>query len=157
MPPRQRFNAQNFRRALETEIRKKIDEPVAFAVRTSVRATFTGIIDRWPRDTYWSLANHRISIQGRDVVKLEPRNRPEQTGALVSKAENENAKELAKLDRIVAGRRSYNITIGNAVPYAPNVGFRNGQGEFIYQEAADEAAVVVNAELGMLGLTTGRS
>jgi len=109
--PEPAFNLAKFNRQLEFQIEKKVNERTLEKVRLSVQFTFEEIIDNWPVDTYWSLANHRISITGRDVVKLEPRTRPDTSGALVGKAQTENQKELDKLDRLTTDRRQYNVVI----------------------------------------------
>jgi len=140
--PEPAFNVAKFNRQLEFQIEKKVNERTLDKVRLSAQFAYEYIVDNWPVDTYWSLANNRISITGRDVVKLEPRTRPDTSGALVGKAQTENQKELDKLDRLTTDRRQYNVVIGNAVPYAPDVPYKkrnikagNGGGRMIYQDA----------------------
>jgi len=138
--PEPAFNLAKFNRQLEFQIEKKVNERTLEKVRLSAQFAYEYIVDNWPVDTYWSLANNRISITGRDIVKLEPRTRPDESGVLEGKARVENQKELDKLDRLTTDRRQYNVVIGNAVPYAPDVPYKNikagnGGGRMLYQDA----------------------
>jgi hypothetical protein len=142
--PEPAFNLAKFNRQLEFQIEKKVNERTLEKVRLSAQFAYEYIVDNWPVDTYWSLANNRISITGRDIVKLEPRTRPDESGVLEGKARVENQKELDKLDRLTTDRRQYNVVIGNAVPYAANVGGQVGRGRSIYQNAATQGALLAD-------------
>lgn len=134
--PRNARELADFQKKLEFAIERNVTERALEGVRLSAQFTYETILDMWPTDTFWSKANHRINISGRRVADLRPRTRPSQSGALAGKAEAENQKELDKLDRLTTERRNPNVIIGNAVPYAPNVGGENGRGIRIYREAA---------------------
>jgi len=131
-------DANAFRKALDFEIEKKVRKPTLTMKKNIVKFTYEAIFEIWPNDTYWSASNHRISITGRPVFKLEPRKRPTKRGALVNKSISVKNGELAKLRGLntknsKAGR---SIIIGNSVPYAVDVQFEPGRGEMLYNFAA---------------------
>lgn len=99
--------------------------------RMSVRFTYEQIAFSWPVDTAWSLANHRIATDTKNVV-LTPTERPKEKGALLARATQVKAEELAKLEKITLKTV---ITLGNAVPYAANIARQDGLGTSIYLEA----------------------
>lgn len=133
-----------FRAQLEDEL-DKVDEKEKEVFATTVRATYTYIIEEWPTYSYFSQANHRINITGRRVMRVEPdeSNRPDMKGALAGKAAAVHAAQLAKVDKLTTGTRGRSVVIGNAVSYAPDVGDvpggsgYPGYGNKIYLEAAD--------------------
>lgn len=98
----------------------------------------------WPIDTGWSAANNRIGDET-GGVPLEPPERPTQSGALVAEAQANLATDLAALRAHV---KPASITIGNAVPYAPDVGWLDGNGQLIYMEAGKTGASVGVARVG---------
>jgi len=130
-----------FRAQLEDEL-EKVDEAEKEVFVATVRATYINIIDNWPKFTYYSQANHRINITGRKVVRVEPSQKPDIAGALAGKAEAVHASQLGKLERLTAETKGRSVVIGNAVSYAPDVGFVEGQGTQIYLEAAREGRAI---------------
>ena len=138
-----------FSRQLEEEIEAKVTRTVRRTKIAAVSRTYKTIQAIWPTDTFWSKANNRVSITGRTIARVEPHQRPTESGALADKAAAVTASELSKLERIKAERKSRSIIIGNAVPYAFDVGFRPGYGAYIYQIAATmgraEAIMTINS------------
>ena len=129
-----------FNKALDFHIKKAIPKVTNDMVVLTVRFTYDIIFRSWPIDTGWSLANHRISITGTPITRLEPTKRPKGKGILVSKAQSNREAQLAKLDRVQPGKKR-TILIGNSVPYAPDVGGKgSGLGRAIYASAAAEGA-----------------
>lgn len=136
-----------FNRALEAAIAREVDERVKRKLLAGVRAAYNYIMEVWPKQTYYSAANNRISITGRDIARVEPRERPTQPGALAEKFVHTWNTELAKLDRLetemiarfgapAKQKRNRVIVLGNAVDYAEDVSYEPGKGRAIYNEAA---------------------
>lgn len=143
--------SDSFRRALEIEISEKIDKNVSGVKVAIAKATLENIYSSWPVDTAYSLANHRVSITGRDINKVEPYTRPTEKWALLDKAIAVHEQELAKLDRISEKDSDRTIIIGNAVEYAEDVGFEAGAGRIIYDQAAAFGEAVGNVFVKSLG------
>ena len=130
--------AQAWIKKFDRELDKKIKDlfgpkgVVLEFYRLSVRFTYEQVFIRWPVDTAWSLANHRIATDTKNVT-LTPTERPKEKGVLLARATQVKAEEIAKLKKITL---KTTITIGNAVPYAADVGRgQTGVGTAIYLEA----------------------
>lgn len=133
-------DVNEFDKALEFEVEKKLEKPLADMIHLMVSYTFKYIMAEWPTHTGWSAANHRINLNGRPITKVEPDERPSYKGALIDEVAINYAEQLNKLERLRTPlKRDITVVIGNAVPYAPDVGFIPGNGEAIYQAAADLA------------------
>lgn len=128
---------ESLRREIELEVDKKITKRARNALVVATRAAYNHIMDTWPKYTYFSAANNRISITGRPISRIEPRERPKsrRIGALAGKFQAVRKAELDKLNRIRAERKDRTIVIGNAVDYAPDVSFETGKGISIYNNA----------------------
>jgi hypothetical protein len=130
------YSSKLFAQQLEEQIEATVTRTVRKTKIAAVRKTYIVIQQMWPVDTFWSKANNRISITGRPITQVEPRTRPEESGALADKARAVTVDQLTKLESIKAEHKSRSIIIGNAVPYAFDVGFEAGRGAFIYGIAA---------------------
>ncbi len=141
---------QDLRRAFELEIKKKVDDPLNKATIFAARRTYEMLTTPgfWPVDTYWSIANHRISITGQDINLLRPETKPKQKGALASQAASVRTSELAKLDRLKGKPRKTQIIIGNPVRYAADVGGVIGKGTSLYITAAEIAEAETQIFIG---------
>lgn len=131
-------DAEAFRKAMEFEIEAKVRKPTLTMKKNIIKYTYEAIFELWPNDTYWSASNHRISITGRPVFRLEPRKRPDKRGALINKSISVKSSELAKLKGLNTknSKPGRSIIIGNSVPYAVDVQFEPGRGEQLYSFAA---------------------
>ena len=138
--------SDNFGRALEFKFRQ-VEEFQLSVTKFAVETIYEIIFKNWPRNTYYSLANHRINIGGTDVLRVEPSKRPTKRGALAGKAESIKASQLQKLNTLnpLKGRKTRTIVIGNAVSYAADVQFIKGNGTALYQQAANEAKAIISA------------
>lgn len=128
------------------EIERKVKAPSAAVVADTAEAVFSSILDQWPADTFWSAANHRINV-GPNPQKdfpLEPPERPTEAGALSGEASDNESQQIGKLEGVKFGDK---VLIGNAVPYAADVGKRGGQGTRIYIEAGAQGAASVTARI----------
>lgn len=138
--------AAKINKEIEEFIDKKLSLRAQDKMISAVRGAYEHIMNEWPKYTYWSAANNRISITGRDIKRLEPHKRPDpiRKGVLSGKFAEVRHSELAKLTKIRKQKRKDRkdrlIVIGNAVPYAADVGFDPGRGIAIYGEAAAIAA-----------------
>lgn len=128
--------SDDFRRALEVAITEKVDGSMVEAKKAVTRSIFEHIYSTWPVDTAYSLANHRISITGQAINRVEPYTRPTEKWELLDKAIQVHESELAKLDRLHEKDAARIIVIGNAVEYAEDVGFEVGAGRYLYDQAA---------------------
>ncbi len=77
----------SFRRAIDLEIERKMTIPAQRAIKDAAAAAYIFIAEAWPKFTYYSAANNRISITGRTINKVEPSQRPKEQGALIGKFE----------------------------------------------------------------------
>ncbi len=133
--PNTQSKVSGFRKEFELEVDRLMTKRVKNMHVSSVKAAYDYIMRTWPKKTYFSGANNRISITGRPIGRVEPRKRPTMPGALAGKFASTLRTEKEKLNRIKAERKSRVIIIGNAVDYAPNVSFEPGKGVRIYEEA----------------------
>lgn len=136
-----------FVKRLEREIENKVRRPAAQVVADTAEEVFTNILNLWPLDTGWSQANHRINV-GRNPARdfpLEPPTRPTEKGALLGEASSNENEQLGKLDEVKFGD---SVLIGNAVPYAVDVGFRSNLGIIIYAEAGAIGKALVSSRIG---------
>jgi len=134
-------------RMFEKKIMPRIEQKMLDATKLVVEEVYEELYRVWPFYTFWSIANHRISISGRDIALVRPRERPEERYALLDYYEGQKEMELMKLRAVKPGDRSRTIVIGNAVPYAANVGFKKGQGLRLYREAARTGTAIAQAKL----------
>ena len=140
--------ASQFVRPMKQEIQRKVkDVSVALVRDTAEEIYFIINSPAWPQDTLWSAANHRINV-GPNPEKdfpVEPPVRPDLRGVLLNEAASNAAEQLAKLDTLAFGDR---VLIGNAVPYAKDVGFQAYNGLRIYIEAAATGSAVISSRIG---------
>lgn len=125
--------------AFRKKVNRRVDQLGMDAMRFVARRTFEKIYTRWPTDTFWSQANHKINIGGGEIRALAPSERPKEKGALSSKAASNRSTQLSKLESLQPGSRRRRIVLGNAVPYARNVGHSANNGALIYTESAQAA------------------
>ena len=129
-----RFETE-FIKPFNREIEDKVRKPTVEVMKDTAEAVYSKVMDLWPTDTFWSQANHRINIgpnPARDFP-VEPPQRPSMSGELTGEAADNEAQQIAKLEGLKFGD---SILIGNAVPYAADVGRRGGNGTRIYHEAS---------------------
>lgn len=136
---------RDFLGPMRAEIEAKVTNRLKAAKIGIAREAFQLINARWPVQTGWSIFNNRININSSDV-ELSPPERPSELGALTAESINENARELDKLDPTTI-KSTDTIFIGNAVPYAADVGFEDGRGSEIYAESLRDAAEIVRGDL----------
>jgi hypothetical protein len=130
----------DFKRQMAIEFKKAVDETEFKALKALVTHTFDNLFQVWPGYTYWSMANIRVSMTGRDINLVRPLERPEDEYALIDEAFEQRVGELAKLESLeFPVKKGRTIVIGNAVPYASDVGFQPGNGQALFIEAAREA------------------
>jgi len=140
-----RFQTE-FVKPFNREIEDKVRKPTVEVMQDTAEAVYTKIMDLWPTDTFWSQANHRINIgpnPARDFP-IEPPQRPAIAGELTGQANENEQEQLAKLEDLAFGD---SILIGNAVPYAADVGRRGGNGTRIYAEAAAIGVSTIQSRL----------
>jgi len=129
-----RFETE-FVKPFNREIENKVKKPTVEVMQDTAEAVYSKVLDLWPTDTFWSQANHRINLgvnPARDFP-VEPPQRPAMAGELTGEAADNESQQIAKLEELGFGD---SIIIGNAVPYAADVGRRGGNGTRIYAEAA---------------------
>ncbi len=141
--------SDNFGRALDFQI-KRLEEHQVNVVKFAVRVTYEIIFQRWPRSTFYSVANHRINIGGSDVILVEPSKQPSKKGALAGKSQSVRTSQLQKLETLKPKKKGHTIVIGNAVSYAADVQHITGNGAAIYQQSANEAKTVISAGIGFV-------
>lgn len=112
---------------------KFVDDVAAMAERLVAEEARVAIDSAWPTFTAWSAANNRVAEGQSNNFPLEPPVRPTQAGALFAEANQNLAADLALIDQHTTPGL---IAIGNATPYAADVGFIPGNGTMIYEEAA---------------------
>lgn len=112
---------------------KFVDDVAALAERLVAEETRVAIDSAWPVYTAWSAANNRIVEAQSGNFPLEPPTRPAEVLALAAEANQNLATDLALLER---HKTPGLLAIGNAVPYADDVGFIPGNGMLIYEEGA---------------------
>lgn len=131
-----RINIEKFKKELVFEFQKKADIKVHQMTKAIVIETYKAIWERWPKYSYYSAANNRINISGGLVSQTLPKTRIASPGKHREFAEatftNQISKVLGLDFPLKQGRK---ITIGNAVPYARDVGFTTGLGEAIYKQS----------------------
>ena len=127
------------------DIEEKVKAPIAGVVGDTAEEVFGSILAMWPKDTFWSDANHRVNVGPNPAqdFPLEPPERPTESGALQGEsADNEN-QQVAKIKGVKFGDK---VLIGNAVPYAADVQ-QGGKGTRIYIEAGAAGAALVTARI----------
>lgn len=140
-----RFDIE-FVKPFNREIKVKVKDVSAAVVADTAEAVFGKILDLWPIDTAWSAANHRLNV-GRTPARdfpLEPPKRPKEKGALIGEA---NSNEQDQIDKLAGVKFGDSVIIGNAVPYAADVGRKGGQGTRIYIEAGAIGTSLVTSRI----------
>lgn len=150
--------AADFGRSFELAVKRKYDKAELETIKDLTRLTYEAIFRMWPTYTFYSQANHRISISGRRITLVQPSFRPKNSkgpvqGALADKAQAVMSTELAKLDQMQELRKSNKkggrkVVIGNAVFYADTLGQGPGTGSAIYRRAAEQAVQLLRKPLG---------
>ncbi len=140
-----RFETE-FIKPFNREIEEKVKKPTVAVMRDTTEAVYTKIMDTWPTDTFWSQANHRINlgINPATDFPVEPPQRPAMSGELTGQANENEQEQLSKLDELQFGD---SVIIGNAVPYAADVGRRGGNGTRIYHEAGAIGVSTIQSRL----------
>ncbi len=141
-----RFETE-FVKPMNEEIQRKVRDVSATLVADTATEVFEQVLRSWPADTFWSAANHRINVGPNPPqdFPLEPPTRPKESGALINEAEDNAEEQLAKLNGVGFGDR---VLIGNAVPYAANVGYKPSNGTRIYIEAAAIGSEIISSRIG---------
>ena len=141
-----------FVRPMEREIQKKVKDVSVTLVADTAEEVYRNVLNLWPIDTAWSQANHRMNV-GRNPARdfpLEPPTRPKGKGALLGEASANENEQLTKLGTLSFGD---SVLIGNAVPYAADVGGspdrpNKGNGVRIYAEAAAIGSAIIASRIG---------
>lgn len=137
---------EEFIKPFNREIEEKVRKPTVEVMQDTAEAVYTKAMDLWPTDTFWSQANHRMNVgvnPARDFP-VEPPQRPKVAGELTGEAADNEQEQLGKLDALKFGD---SILIGNAVPYAADVGRKGGNGTRIYHEAAAIGVSTIESRL----------
>ena len=113
-----------------------VDDVSALAERLVAEEARVAIDSAWPTWTGWSAANNRVS-ESPNNFPLDPPTRPDVPGALFALANDNLSEDIAALQRHV---KPGLVAIGNAVPYARDVGFIENNGALIYEEASKAGA-----------------
>ena len=108
-----------------------VDDLAALAERLVGEEVLYHIDVQWPRWTGWSAANNHVNEGNVGDFPLNPPTRPTDEGELFGVAQQVLEYNLEILARHEAPGM---IAIGNAVPYAADVGFLVGNGTAIYEE-----------------------
>lgn len=109
-----------------------VDDVAALAERLVAEETRVAIDSAWPTWTGWSAANNRVVEGQSGSFPLNPTVRPTTAGAIFAEANQALAMDLALIEN---HKTPGLIAIGNAVPYAADVGFIPNNGTLIYEEA----------------------
>lgn len=137
---------QEFIIPFNREIEEKVKKPTVEVLKDTTEAVYSKVLDLWPVDTFWSQANHRINI-GVNPAKdfpVEPPQRPLISGELTGQASDNENEQISKLDSLTFGD---SVIIGNAVPYAADVGRKKSNGRRIYFEAAAIGSAIIESRL----------
>ena len=140
-------NISKFKRELQGAVQIRVDQAGAHMTKLAATVAFTHLTTPgvWPIDTYYSIANHKISLNGDPIGSPVPATRPDAEGSqLTGRAESNKQRQLGKLKAIK--KSQVIVLIGNPVEYAADVGFQVSQGKAIYAEAARFASRMVAAE-----------
>lgn len=141
-----------FVKPMNAEIQRKVKDVSVTLVRDTAEEIYINVLNLWPVDTAWSQANHRINV-GKNPARdfpLEPPTRPKEKGALLGEASSNESEQLNKLDTVGFGD---SVLIGNAVPYAADVGGsperpNTGNGTRLYFEAAAIGSAIISSRIG---------
>lgn len=115
---------------LDRIVNKIVQELPAKAIGEISKDVYAKIQQKWPEDTVWSNANHRISLSASRDMPLIPPERPTKKGALTNERDALRESVFKQLDNLPRGTEA--ITIGNAVPYAADVKNITNNGRRIY-------------------------
>lgn len=110
-----------------------VDGVAALAERLVAEEARVAIDSAWPVYTAWSAANNRIVEGQSGNFPLDPPTRPTEILALAAEANQNLSSDLEMLNRHT---KPGLLAIGNAVPYAADVGFIPSNGLLIYEEGA---------------------
>ena len=138
-------NLARFKRDLESAVSIRVDRASTILTELAARTAFQQLTTPgvWPIDTYYSIANHKISVGGEGIGPPNPSERPADEGVnLAGKLASNRQVQLNKLKRLKKAATNV-VLIGNPVTYAADVGFQVGQGRAIYAEAARFANTMV--------------
>lgn len=122
----------------------QIEEFKGKAMSVAAREAFDILTEDWPFYTGWSAANNRIKIgRGPHQYELIPPEKPEEIpGVLGFEAEFNRQDQMHRAQFEVRKVNPDFVYIGNAVPYARDVGFdadgnpKIGNGVEIYKKVA---------------------
>ena len=139
-------NMSKFKKDLEGAVSIRVDRSAVHMTKLAARVAFEQLTTPgvWPVATFYSIANHKIAINGAAIGSPFPAERPDDdTKNLSGLAQKNRQQQLNKLKGLKA---RMSVIIGNPVNYAGDVGFQGGQGGAIYAEAARFANSMVAAE-----------
>jgi hypothetical protein len=114
-----------------------VDDIAALSERLVAAEVRRRIDAAWPRDTGYSAANNRVELGFAHDYPLDPAEKPEGEGSMLSLADAALNRDMQTLQQHI---RPGIISIGNAVEYAADVGGVEGNGEAIYAEAGVSGA-----------------
>lgn len=135
-------NVSTFAAELEAEIERNVDGPVLWMVKEILHITYHEIMVNWPKYTFWSAANHHVSLN-EPVTTPEPSQRPTHRNALYDEAAIKFNEALEFIDNLKPAKNSDIVVyISNPVPYAADVSFTTSLGIDIYQNAEDTAELL---------------
>ena len=139
-------DVSKFRRDLTDVLAARVAVVEKHWTERAITIAFTQLATpgRWPADTFYSMANHKVSVGEAVIEAPKPSERPE-GGNLSGLVESNRARQLNKMKQFKG--KGHSFFIGNPVPYAADVGFQTGQGRALYANAARYASAVVAEEI----------
>lgn len=141
-------NVSKFRRDLTNVLAARVAVVERHWTERAVTIAFTQLSTPgiWPADTFYSMANHKVSVGEAAIEAPKPAERPE-GGNLSGLVESNRARQLNKMRQFKGKGKGHSFFIGNPVDYAADVGFQTGQGRALYANAARYASAVVAEEI----------
>ena len=135
-------NVAAFQTQMKTVI-KRVDDHLEDAVRAGLSEGYLQIFREWPAYTYYSMANNRFS-RVNPIETPIPEERPTNPNEMADDAAIQLEVGLQEIQTFKLNKtRDTTVFISNPVAYAPNVGFSDGAGETIYQNAITTAEEVI--------------
>ena len=135
-----------FQTDMETVI-KKVDRELERVIKEGLTAALLEIFREWPAQTYYSMANNRVSIIN-PIANPRPSERPNEPNAMADDAAIQLELNLQTVENLkVQNIDRTPFHISNPVDYASDVGFTPGRGDAIYEMAARTADELIQRQL----------
>ena len=126
---------------------KKIDRDIEKTIKEALTAALLEIFEKWPAQTYYSMANNRVSIIN-PITSPRPSERPNEPNAMADDAAIQlelNLQSVQNLNVKNIDRTPFHIS--NPVEYASDVGFTAGRGDAIYEMATRTAEELIERQI----------